>query len=64
MLEGLKRGLELLKEESTYNYEEELLMEELIRKFEEEINTLDKFVDLCWQHPPFMVYFNYIIKGG
>ena len=47
MLECLKRGLELLKEESTYNYEEELLREELIRKFEEEINTLDKFVDLC-----------------
>ena len=37
MLEGLMRALKILKEEHLSNYEEELLMEDLVEKLEGEI---------------------------
>ena len=42
MLEGLMRALKILKEEHLSNYEEELLMEDLVEKLEGEIlNIID-----------------------
>ena len=40
MLEGLIRALEILKEEHISNYEEQLLMEDLIEKIEKEIEKI------------------------
>ena len=40
MIEGLARALEILKQEHISNYEEELLMEDLIEKIEKEIEAV------------------------
>ena len=42
MLEGLMRALKILKEEHLSNYEEELLMEDLVEKLEGEILNIKK----------------------
>ena len=45
MLEGLMRALKILKEEHLSNYEEELLMEDLVEKLEGEILNIKKKLD-------------------
>ena len=42
MLEGLMTALKILKEEHLSNYEEELLMEDLVEKLEGEILNIKK----------------------
>lgn len=48
MLEGLMRALKILKEEHLSNYEEELLMEDLVEKLEGEIlNIIEERISRC-----------------